>query len=1109
MAQVKYQSFAGVTLSINPPDLQLRMDRLLPYTDFKSWDAWNFQGYDLQKLPTPSLPTIPPLEPGVLYWPSGATRPAWFFQVVTQTQLDAIRAAITCETSTYPLVLQDGRTGKKITAQMYMLPARPINQLGSTSRDGWLLTLTDQRFYWHWKTGSISTKPASWSALYNAIAAILGIGSLEIDTVASAYGVPSKKWIGYTRPPATVLDAIAAQVNQRIVVSLDGTVSTVNWQTAKTASDEQVASLHLIAGGEVATQDIARYVPRAMTTAFADWSNGGLADAPFVTTRLLTSLFASGLSEYEGLCSGIDATGLIYADFSYSGANTTAVSAFATQASVDWYGWRLSDTELSIAGIEPFSPTGWEDSIEWVSQLRDYGPAIMTRIRRGAWSNFPSGTYTGDNPAPVPPPHPPAPPPSSDCSNILGNIRASKCGTLILGPGAGICDCIDLQTAPLTWNSTHEYLTSTTKLYGCTPGVITTNCPNGAPRKFVTTISGFTGDCANLNGTWTLTHDTGSGRWTQNKGGGLSGQLIDFGSGDWGLDFDNGVATPTFTVSGVVGCCAPMTFAPDDTGGCDSTPLTITVTPATSCGLGTAYYPVLDICDDSCGRPAPRLRLVPVTASGNRTITFSNVGCETDSGGSSYVEFSSSDPLICTDLAADGCGDNSVRARFTCRPCNDFVKKFVLVPCLPCCAPLTGITVVDIPNTLYATFTVISGPDTCPHVGGMCRTFTLTYAPAAKPLANCFTGFDTIAGYTVLPAGSTIANLTQNSQCAVSTTGPSLIFNGGSGAVPQGYNINCSGGMWTITWNGATHTLIADEDAQTVTFNVPVGFESYWGGSTVVFTLGGMGRVVWSDTSELTSFGGPYGYIEIAFCVASFYFSTDLHRNPSVGDSGICVSDSFPSFSGPCDGEQYYARCLIFSLGTGFSGFCSIFKCEDTTVSFENDTLYSINVSCTPGMDCTHSTPTYNCANGSCIDPGDGTGEFRGPNALQECLVNCGGGGGGGPTTDCGTNPGVPPLNANLVVVGGPGAGSYSAPWQAGSPNYVGFSDVGFPPGVGTPTFEFFAGAWHMITNPGGVVQDETATGGSCGAACNNLSTVTFAGTTIGASSVTLTFFSC
>lgn len=351
-------------------------------------------------LPTPSIPHPPKLEFGVLHWPTDASCPAFFHAVVERSRLDQIREVVSDPTTPQPLVMYDGRPGKTITASMYMLPARPLNQLGHTGSDGWVLTLTDIRFFWYWRRGVIASQPSSWASLFGSIGTILGT-AIDVEAVDSDYGTPSPKWIGYYQAGGVLLDSAVKQVGQRAVVNLDGSVKTVSWGTAKAASHAYTDDADAeVSGGELAIADIGRYVPASINVLFVDASSAPPSPAPHVITKSLVGLSVSGYGSASGI-SGFSE--VFYADIPYSGTNASVVDNYATQAAYDWYGWSATDLDIVYPGIEPWVPTGWEDTIEWTLQKRENQPFASTHIRRGPFLEVPSGNWyaglTPENPS--------------------------------------------------------------------------------------------------------------------------------------------------------------------------------------------------------------------------------------------------------------------------------------------------------------------------------------------------------------------------------------------------------------------------------------------------------------------------------------------------------------------------------------------------------------------------------------------------------------------------------------------------------------------------------------------------------------------------------------
>lgn len=440
MPTIKHLSYAGITLPLATPKLERIVAELNPTRYFTEADFWNFDSpLHTTRVPTPPLPQLPEFALGRLHWPTGASRPAWFHQVVTTSILDSIRDVVGNPGSPQDLYISDGRTGHEVTASMYMLPARPLGVLGSGASDTWLLTLTDQRFYWYFRRTSVTAAPVSWAGLYAAVGNALGVQVIN-EPVDASYGVPSDKWVGYYQPSPPLLDAIATQVGQRIVVGLDGVVRALNWETAQSESNTQVTNgSRLIMGGTIPPQDIARYVPASVNVLFRDNASDTV---PHTVNVTLGSLAITDYGAYTGLAGFSQ---ILYADTPYDGTNTAVVNAYATAAAEDWYGWRLADADVAYPHIEPWAPTGWEDAVEWTTQLREravwevendddpeqeHQQFMSTVVRRGPWTDFTSGGTPETTPQTAP------------CGWVAG-LASGDCLTFSISDPVGACSSLE------------------------------------------------------------------------------------------------------------------------------------------------------------------------------------------------------------------------------------------------------------------------------------------------------------------------------------------------------------------------------------------------------------------------------------------------------------------------------------------------------------------------------------------------------------------------------------------------------------------------------------------------------------------------------------------
>lgn len=202
----------------------------------------------------PELSPLRQLRVGKLFWPTrSAARWATAHWLVTERQLETIRAAVFPDGG-QPDEAQLVMTAKgTITAYMHMLPARPLAQVpGAVARglhEMYLMTLVDDRYYWWWRHGRIDVHTMStWESLYDLVANQLGI-TIDVEPVDAVYLRPSALFNSddWNLPP--LLDEVARQCGQKVVRDLDGTVRTVSAPVSRTQLDTNIAADYARLGG--------------------------------------------------------------------------------------------------------------------------------------------------------------------------------------------------------------------------------------------------------------------------------------------------------------------------------------------------------------------------------------------------------------------------------------------------------------------------------------------------------------------------------------------------------------------------------------------------------------------------------------------------------------------------------------------------------------------------------------------------------------------------------------------------------------------------------------------------------------------------------------------
>ena len=242
-------SYAGVILDLPLPGDVPGLFEFLSPTGFTEFLVRTWPGPEMEALGFSAAIPSKPFSLGSLYWPVGAARFAVAHYLVTTPVLDAIRA--TCYQPSnapglvpMPLVIADGQS--TVTANLFMLPPRPLALVTPSTPGLFLLTLCDQRFYWWFRTGQIivtggTTEWASdvtiggttYPSVYSQISSALGV-TITVDTIGSEYLLPGLALNDNYRALPVLLDSVAASVGHKIVCDLSGNVRSMNAGTSQT-----------------------------------------------------------------------------------------------------------------------------------------------------------------------------------------------------------------------------------------------------------------------------------------------------------------------------------------------------------------------------------------------------------------------------------------------------------------------------------------------------------------------------------------------------------------------------------------------------------------------------------------------------------------------------------------------------------------------------------------------------------------------------------------------------------------------------------------------------------------------------------------------------------
>ncbi len=306
-----------------------------------------------------------PVELGRLSWPAGAGRWACGHWLADTDTLADIRAA-GAPGSALPLVIDDGT--RSITTSLYLLPPRPLALCGGDPAL-YLLTLVDDRFFWHWRTSAVAVTggTTTWAQLFAGVASALGI-TVTPDAIDADYLKPAPQFTSYYEDLPTLLDAAAASVGQRIVRRLDGTVLSQGGANGLAQGLANLAAGYpKLAGGVITDADLLASLPATVLVSFPQ------AD----TTQAPYAVAIGG--------SGLRGTVSIRDTAIYDGSNATELNSLADLIATDWENLQSGTWDVVYSGVAPWVPDCLTDEISWTHREGDFS----TRARRGPWDGWP------------------------------------------------------------------------------------------------------------------------------------------------------------------------------------------------------------------------------------------------------------------------------------------------------------------------------------------------------------------------------------------------------------------------------------------------------------------------------------------------------------------------------------------------------------------------------------------------------------------------------------------------------------------------------------------------------------------------------------------------
>lgn len=331
-------------------------------------------------LPILNWPAPPPPRLNTIWWPTGATRWARAYFLVTRKTRDKIITKCHKDglLTKQPLKWgddsgEDENTPDPLEADMFLLAPRPVTCV-NTDDDLWLLPLVDERYFWQFNdSGNIALDSTStWDDLFEEIKGYLNLDELDWATVPSAYLKPSLD--EFNRPffnAALLLDAAASSVGQRVVRKLDGSVVLQDYAAGKDVLDEDFAeSWRPLAGGQFSS--LSGEVPNSVRAVFRSnrssllfsnelcrsiryfWNLAAVHPAVVAPTGTLTVRCAA-IADCTN-CTPLSGTP----------ANNTALDNLTKQIRDDFYAWNSKDYDTTYAGVVPWALSGFDDAVIWV-----------------------------------------------------------------------------------------------------------------------------------------------------------------------------------------------------------------------------------------------------------------------------------------------------------------------------------------------------------------------------------------------------------------------------------------------------------------------------------------------------------------------------------------------------------------------------------------------------------------------------------------------------------------------------------------------------------------------------------------------------------------------
>lgn len=336
------------------------------------------------------------MEPGKLWWPTGASRFGVYTGIADQDAVDQWRVSILGESETE--VSRSGaqfnmtdRANEMLERTMYMLPPRPL-PFYLTAHPVYLVTLVDVRYWWwYYNTSDLAADPiGSWDDLFD-----LFRDTLEIDPGDWSYTTPDEPYVlpgdllakASHIPLPILMDAAAWSIGCRIVVDFDlpeltGKVSVMPLAESRVNRENGLKLKQVLSGG--------KYDMRS-TFGADEGRDAGLILPAWIRVsypRVNDLGEVIGRTAYDvdvSTTDGFEGYELFGETVIYDTAETTSdepddsdLIFLAGQLAKDYLGYEAEgNINVTLAGIRYLDPCGLYDVVEYAEYIAD-DTEIMT-----------------------------------------------------------------------------------------------------------------------------------------------------------------------------------------------------------------------------------------------------------------------------------------------------------------------------------------------------------------------------------------------------------------------------------------------------------------------------------------------------------------------------------------------------------------------------------------------------------------------------------------------------------------------------------------------------------------------------------------------------------